>query len=138
MQAGQRTWQLNEVGVQANNLTQVSQRLIPDEPMYAILNFGMSPQFGVPDFENLVIPAIMKIDYIRIYQRSNQINIGCDPPNYPTADYIQRHIGAYTNPNLTTWQQYTDECVFCHLGIRTSRLTPAHSGFPKNRMLEEC
>jgi hypothetical protein len=61
MQGGQRTWQLNEAGVRPNNLTQIGQRLIPDEPMYAILNFGMSPQFGVPDFENLVIPAIMKV-----------------------------------------------------------------------------
>lgn len=87
--------------------------------MYIILNFGMSPQFGDPDFEHLVLPAIMKIDYVRVYQRTGMTNIGvniraglylrtflsrwllsltrrslqlpqCDPPGYPTMDYIDR------------------------------------------------
>jgi hypothetical protein len=80
----------------------------------------MSPQFGAPDFENLVIPAIMKVDYIRIYQRPDQINVGCDPPGYPTTEYIQKHIEAYTNPNLTLWSDYDPK------------------GFPKNRLIDTC
>ena len=30
----------------------------------------------------------MMIDYIRVYQPSNAKNIGCDPPEFPTAAYI--------------------------------------------------
>lgn len=36
----------------------------------------MSENFGEVDLENLNFPAIMRVDYIRIYQRTNQINIG--------------------------------------------------------------
>lgn len=28
---------------------------------YAILELGMSPQFGVPGFGNLVMPAVMRV-----------------------------------------------------------------------------
>jgi len=66
----------------------------------------------------------MSIDYIRVYQRKDKINIGCDPADFPTKAYIdtcvflfrsrglalvtdteQRYIDTYTNPNLTTWEQ---------------------------------
>lgn len=42
-------------------------------------------------------PALMQIDYVRVYQRSGQTNLGCNPPNYPTADYINAHMEAYTS-----------------------------------------
>lgn len=29
----------------------------------------------------------------------------CDPPDYPTTAYIEAHKKAYTNPNLTTWDE---------------------------------
>jgi beta-glucan synthesis-associated protein KRE6 len=45
----------------------------------------------------------MSVDYIRVYQPSDAINIGCDPPEFPTKTYIDRYIEAYTNPNFTTW-----------------------------------
>jgi hypothetical protein len=31
----------------------------------------------------------MLIDYVRVYQPSNAHNIGCDPPEFPTATYIE-------------------------------------------------
>jgi hypothetical protein len=43
----------------------------------------------------MVFPALMLVDYIRVYQRTGETNIGCDPPDYPTADYIQRHPDTY-------------------------------------------
>ena len=52
----------------------------------------MSPNFGKIDFEHLQFPAKMRIDYIRVYQRSDQINIGCDPPDFPTAAYINQSV----------------------------------------------
>lgn len=59
---------------------------------YIIANLGMSPNFGRIDFEHLQFPATMRIDYIRVYQRPDQINIGCDPPDFPTAAYINQLV----------------------------------------------
>jgi hypothetical protein len=89
----------------------------------------MSKNFGAIDFEHLTFPNHMRIDYIRVYQDTRHINIGCDPEGYPTLDYINKsvktyhtindntdrdllsppfclcsHIQAYTNPNLTSWR----------------------------------
>ena len=44
----------------------------------------------------------MRFDYVRIYQDSSG-TVGCDPPNYPTTDYIATHPAAYQNLNLTDW-----------------------------------
>lgn len=45
----------------------------------------------------MVFPAEMRVDYVRVYQRSGAQNVGCDPPRFPTADYIDRHKEAYTS-----------------------------------------
>ncbi|KAB5591406.1 Glycoside hydrolase family 16 protein [Ceratobasidium theobromae] len=96
-------WQIKAAGMGSDSKTEISQRPVPEEPMYILANLGMSYNFGPIDFEHLVFPAYMLVDYIRVYQPSNQRNIGCDPPGFPTADYINTYIDAYTNPNLTTW-----------------------------------
>jgi hypothetical protein len=54
------------------------------------MNLGMSPGFSDIDFTNIRLPAHMSIDYVRIYQYPDEINYGCDPPNYPTSSYINR------------------------------------------------
>ena len=71
-----------------------------------------------------------------MYQPKGAINIGCDPQNYPTAQYIEtyavpvlssylyismaspsdRYKTVYTNPNTTTWKD-------------------ASQPWPKNRLL---
>ncbi|KAJ7630781.1 beta-glucan synthesis-associated protein [Roridomyces roridus] len=89
----QAAWTLNQAGMAADT-----------EPLYIIANLGMSENFGTVDFEHLTFPAIMRIDYIRVYQPKGQINIGCDPSDFPTAAYINEYMEAYTNPNLTTWR----------------------------------
>lgn len=43
----------------------------------------------------MTFPSEMHIDYVRVYQRSDSKNIGCDPPDYPTSQYIQDHLNAY-------------------------------------------
>ena len=81
----------------------------------------MSRNFGYVDLDHLTFPATMKVDYIRIYQDPDAINVGCDPVDFPTQAYINqcvvyfaltallteycssRYIEAYTNPNITTW-----------------------------------
>jgi len=88
--------------------------------MYIIANLGMSTNFGPVDFEHLVFPAVLSIDWIRVYQPKGQQNIGCDPTDFPTMDYINRHIEAYVNYNLTTWKD--------------DYKTP----FPKQSLLDGC
>lgn len=38
-----------------------------------------------------------------MWQKPGSPELSCDPPNYPTAKYIQNHLAAYMNANLTTW-----------------------------------
>jgi len=91
--------------VDADPVVNISRRLIPEEPMALVLNLGMSHNWQTIDFTTMEFPAIMQVDYVRVYQRSGHTNIGCNPPDYPTADYINRHQDAYSNPNLTFWSQ---------------------------------
>ncbi len=98
----------------------------------------MSTNFGTVDLEHLTFPAVMLVDYIRVYQDPKNINVGCEPPDFPTQDYINtcasdllwplnlctyepyRYIEAYTNPNLTTWRD------------------DYHQTFPKNSLVDGC
>lgn len=73
--------------------------------MYVIsVSFGIRPSdtpaianWQAIDLSTLTFPAEMLIDYVRVYQRKDSVNIGCNPPDYPTADYITRHQEAYTS-----------------------------------------
>ncbi|KAK7045027.1 GH16 domain-containing protein [Favolaschia claudopus] len=114
------TWTLKADGVGANAGTQISARPISEEPMYILVNLGISPAFGFVDVEHLVFPAIMRIEWIRVYQRADRINIGCDPPERPTAAYIEAYKEAYTNPNYTTWEDDFKQ------------------PFPKNKLVDQC
>jgi beta-glucanase (GH16 family) len=98
-------WTLLGPALRPNPNTEIGSRSISQEPMYIIANLGLSLGFGEVDFDNLVFPAVMKIDYIRVYQDPDALNIGCDPKDFPTAAYIDTYQDAYTNPNLTTWKQ---------------------------------
>ncbi|KAJ7368679.1 beta-glucan synthesis-associated [Mycena albidolilacea] len=109
------TWQVNgsttaRMGASAVGPDQgdggsgVGQRLIPVEPMSIVLNLGISHNWQTIDLTTMVFPAEMLVDYVRVYQRDGETNIGCNPPDYPTADYINNHFDAYANPNLTKWQ----------------------------------
>lgn len=55
------------------------------------MNFGMSENFATVDLDDLPFPAKMYIDYVRVYQRKGEKNIGCDPSDFPTADYINTY-----------------------------------------------
>ncbi|KAF7355633.1 hypothetical protein MSAN_01480800 [Mycena sanguinolenta] len=109
------TWQVNgsesaRVGAAAVGPDQgdggsgVGQRLIPVEPMSIVLNLGISNNWQNIDLSTMVFPAEMLVDYVRVYQRDGETNVGCNPSDYPTTDYIANHYAAYSNPNLTQWQ----------------------------------
>ena len=96
------TWKVlaSSVGPNGN----IGQRVIPEEPMSIIVNFGMSNGFAALNLTGLgpLMPATMRLDYIRIYQDGNG-EMTCDPEGYPTTDYIATHPEPYNNANLTHW-----------------------------------
>lgn len=98
-----QTWTLDPRAIGPNG--NIGQRMIPAEPLSLIFNFGMSPGFAELNLTGLatLMPATMRVDYVRIYQDEGSELITCDPPGYPTTDYIARHPEAYQNPNLTEW-----------------------------------
>ncbi|KAG2736518.1 hypothetical protein G9P44_000608 [Scheffersomyces stipitis] len=82
----------------------VGWRQISKEPMSIIMNFGISNNWAYIDWPSLVFPATFRIDYVRVYQPPDQVNVGCDPEDYPTYDYIQSHLNIYSNVNLTKYE----------------------------------
>ncbi|CCG24205.1 Kre62 subunit of glucan synthase [Candida orthopsilosis Co 90-125] len=93
---------ISESALRSNGL--IGSRKITKEPMSIIFNMGLSkiwnPKLQV---EDLQLPAKFYIDYIRIYQPSDAIDLTCDPDDFPTSVYIQSHANAYTNWELNTW-----------------------------------
>ncbi|KAK6459931.1 beta-glucan synthesis-associated, partial [Scheffersomyces coipomensis] len=81
----------------------VDWRRISKEPMSIIVNFGMSNSWAYIDWPSLVFPATFSIDYVRVYQPANATNVGCDPIDYPTYDYIQQHLNIYYDNNITSF-----------------------------------
>ena len=77
----------------------IGERMIPIEPMYMIWNLGMSQDFGEVDIENLPFPSYMMIDYIRVYQRPEKMNVGCSPPDMPTSQWINCHKNLFKTSN---------------------------------------
>ena len=96
------TWKVtaNAVGPNGN----IGQRVMPQEPLAVVANFGLSEGFAELNWTGLatLMPATMRIDYIRIYQGEGD-EFTCDPIGYPTTKYISDHPGPYNNQNLTRW-----------------------------------
>lgn len=103
---GVESWTITAGSIGADSTVEISERLIPEEPLYIILNLGMAFSFQAQDYKHLTFPSSMYIDYVRVYQRSGTENgLTCNPPKRPTADYIANHAEAYTNANWTTWDK---------------------------------
>ncbi|KAI0735052.1 glycoside hydrolase family 16 protein [Earliella scabrosa] len=117
---GKLAWTLRQPGFAADTAVEIGPRAVPQEPMYIIANLGMSTNFGFVDLDHLTFPTTMRVDWIRVYQDPDNLNIGCDPSDFPTQAYIAEYIEAYTNPNLTTWRDDFKQ------------------PFPKNSWLGEC
>lgn len=98
-------------GFAADDRVNISSRPIPQEPMvcqeicrilmhiltrdrlqYIIMQFGMSTNFATVDLDNLPFPSTMLVDYVRVYQKKDSKNIGCDPADFPTANYINTYV----------------------------------------------
>jgi beta-glucanase (GH16 family) len=96
----------------------VAAREVSQEPMSMVLNLGISGAWGEILMADLVFPTIMHIDYVRIYQKAGQESITCDPPGYPTTEYIKNHPVAYMNPNLTVKIPFLSKDVRSNLSSR--------------------
>ncbi|KAI4146525.1 MAG: hypothetical protein LQ341_002054 [Variospora aurantia] len=127
--ADKPVWKLDARAIGPNG--NVGQRTIPQEPMSLIANFGMAAGFSAVNLTGLtpLMPATMRFDYIRIYQDPDSKSITCDPPGYPTTEYIQRHPKAYMNLNLTHWES--------SLGA-SSTVGAAGYKWPKNSLVDGC
>jgi hypothetical protein len=117
------SWTLRGEGLGPNPAVRISARPVPQEPMvniphsptspyppekqkseltnlfphlqYIIANLGISKNFGFVDFEHLTFPSSMHIDYVRVYQPSDAVNIGCDPKDFPTQAYINSYVSSF-------------------------------------------
>ncbi|KAF9538294.1 hypothetical protein EC957_006942 [Mortierella hygrophila] len=78
---------------------------IPQEPMSIVLSLGLLQEELLLDPE-LQFPAVMKVDYIRLYQprqeegNENREWLSCDPLDHPTAEYIRAHSRVYSDPDV--------------------------------------
>jgi beta-glucanase (GH16 family) len=79
----------------------VAARQVSEEPMSMVLNLGISGSWSEILISDLLFPTVMHIDYVRLYQKPDQTSVTCDPPGYPTTEYISAHPEPYNNPNLT-------------------------------------
>lgn len=106
---GHLTWYVGEVPTLTMNSYalgpngNIGFRRISKEPMSIIMNLGISNNWAYIDWASIQFPAIMQVDYVRVYQPADEINMTCDPDDYPTYDYINNHLNAYENMNLTSW-----------------------------------
>ncbi|TKA78917.1 hypothetical protein B0A55_03912 [Friedmanniomyces simplex] len=82
----------------------IGQRLVSEEPLAMNLNLGISHSWVDVEFAQLRFPTILRIDYVRWYQKAGEEMVTCDPPGYETTAYIAEHPLAYQNPNMTTWE----------------------------------
>ncbi|PKI84848.1 hypothetical protein MVES_001058 [Malassezia vespertilionis] len=107
----QPTWELYPKALQPDLRSKISARPFPSEPMYILLNLGISENFGNIQWDKIItgFPFEMAIDYVRVYQDPDAIDIGCDTPEYPSKDYIEKHKEAYTNSDFTVWGGSRDE-----------------------------
>jgi beta-glucanase (GH16 family) len=101
---GETTFMMDGRAIRANGNIQARQ--ISEEPMSIVLNLGISNAWTQIDWTNLVFPTVMRVDYVRWYQKKGEKSVTCDPPGFETTQYIKRHMAAYSNPNLTVSHLY--------------------------------
>ena len=118
------------------------------------MNLGMSRNFGTVDLQHLTFPTTMRVDWVRVYQPDNAINIGCDPKDFPTQAYINkfvvlfaqqvsvftvvyRYIEAYTNPNLTSKCIALSHIYTC-LILYVAWIDDYKQPIPKSKLVDGC
>ena len=109
-------FKMTAAALAADSKTQISNRLVPEEPMVRyfdcvmeavralimlagfqsiVLALALSQALTTVDPTRLTFPAEFKIDYVRVYQRQDAQNVGCDP----SGEFV-RQLGGR---KLTQW-----------------------------------
>jgi hypothetical protein len=103
-----------------SGVSNIREPMMTFDLQYIILNLGMSPSFQKQDYKHLQFPSKMYIDYVRVYQRSGtKDGITCNPPNYPTTDYINKYVLSF--PFKTT-NRCMDQPYKCVLGCESDNM----------------
>lgn len=76
----------------------VPARLMPSEPMSLVLNTALGSWNGGPQATNGHLPGHMLVDSVRVWQRKDRTNVGCDPPDFPTKAFIDANARLYGEP----------------------------------------
>ena len=72
-------------------------RQIPEEPMSLVMNTAIGTwNGGQTALDGKHWPAKHHIDHVRVWQR--EVNVSCDPPDYPTKVYINKNHALYGEP----------------------------------------
>jgi len=72
------------------------ERMIPQEPMSLVMNTAIGTwNGGITAMDNLHWPAVFFVDYVRVWQQTGEINVGCNPPDFPTKKYIEKNAWAF-------------------------------------------
>ncbi|OQR91279.1 callose synthase [Achlya hypogyna] len=87
--------------------TTIPPRMIPVEPSYLIISTAVSEKFSPPCDGQLcdsLWPSNFTIDYVRVYQgpTNEYTSLGCNPPAYPTKDWIAAHPVEFGLPWYTS------------------------------------
>lgn len=102
---GTETWTMKASAMGPNSGTEIGQRLVSEEPMAIIMNLAISTKAQEPLYQYLTFPATFKIDYVRVYQQKGKYNVGCNPKEFPTSDYIDNHLDLYMDNNMTVFTE---------------------------------
>ncbi|KAJ3009359.1 hypothetical protein NUW54_g2808 [Trametes sanguinea] len=86
------SWTLLGPGMGPDPLVEIQERPVPPEPMYIIMNLGMSYNFGPVDLDHLPFPVHMRVDYIRVYQPSNAITYTAVLTAINRGDWLERSV----------------------------------------------
>lgn len=75
-------------------------RTMPAEPMSIVLNSALGSWNGGASATRGSLPGHLYVDHVRVWQRADRLNVGCDPPDHPTKEYIDAHPLLYGEPVL--------------------------------------
>jgi len=76
---GRPSWGIKATVAGPDPIVEIGQRPISEEPMGLVLNLAISESFQAVSVPTLHFPALLRFDYVRVYQKKGQTNVGCDP-----------------------------------------------------------
>lgn len=126
---GSETWRLEGAALAADDIA--SQRLIPTEPLYLILNLASGPSWGAPNLATMQLPNALEVEYVRVFQPTGSNRTSCDPPDHPTKKYIEAHIDMYNDSSVHRWNR--TKYPIPHYELPTATHCPDNCNAPNGR-----